>query len=58
MIDTKRAIEILEEAISGTSRVSKNSLINEAIKCLKIDIPVEPNKLVNNETGENHVQNG
>jgi hypothetical protein len=33
--DVERAVEILEEALSGTSPKSKKTLIREAIKALK-----------------------
>lgn len=33
--DAKRAIEILDEALSGTSPKSKNALIKDAIKAIR-----------------------
>ena len=56
MIDVVRVIKILEEAVSGESSKSKNSLINDAIKCLKTGIPIEKEKYVNNEEEKTHVQ--
>jgi len=59
MINVSRAIEILEEALSGTSSKSKNTLIKDAIKCLKTNIPVEEPKLYTGDEGEeNNVQDG